>query len=63
MDSESSGQVTPISELEPWPNPAVLNHINAKSLGSTDYLWTINSFSTSAPKETSPEFSVGGSKW
>jgi hypothetical protein len=63
MDSESSGQATPISELEPWPHSAALDTINVKSLGSTNFIWTINSFSALSSKEISPEFSVGGFKW
>lgn len=63
MESESSGQATPISEIESWPNPAAIEPINAKSLGTTHFLWTINGFSALGTKETSPEFQVGGSSW
>ena len=63
MDSESSEQATPISEIEPWPNASAIEPIKAKSLGSTHFLWAINGFSTLGSKETSPEFKVGGSIW
>jgi hypothetical protein len=63
MDSESSGQATPVSEPEPWPHSAPLDTINAKSLGSTTFIWTINRFSALPSKEIGPEFSAGGFKW
>ena len=64
MDAaESSGQATPIADIEPWPSQNALEPLSAKIIDGTHYLWTINSFTALNAKETSVEFKCGGTGW